>query len=67
MTPSQEHIVAILDHPRFTVEYMREWTARNDDVMINAPAALQAMEAKGYLEAVRIFEKIYEKALPKMA
>lgn len=32
---------------------MEEWINRNDNVFVNAPAALQAMSAKGYYEAVK--------------
>lgn len=34
------------------MEFLQEWINRDDNVIINAPAALQAMAASGYLAAV---------------
>ena len=53
MTDAEKQIVKAIDHPIYTVEFLEEWTRRNDNVFINAPAALQAMGAKGFYEAVK--------------
>ena len=60
LTPKQENIVACLAHPRFTSDYLNEWINRNDNVMINAPAALMAVEAQGFYEAVKAFERMMD-------
>lgn len=49
-------IIEKLGHPLYTVEFLEEWVGRNDNVMVNAPAALQAIEQvlaviKRHLEA----------------
>lgn len=46
-------MVRELNHPLYTVEFLQEWLERKDNVLINAPAALQAMGAKGFYEAIR--------------
>ena len=53
MTDREKEIVKRLNHSLYTVEYLEEWINRNDNVFVNAPAALQAMSAKGYYEAVK--------------
>ena len=53
MTDREKEIVKDLNHSLYTVEYLEEWINRNDNVFVNAPAALQAMSAKGYYEAVK--------------
>lgn len=53
MTDSEKKIVEKLNHPIYTVKYLEEWINRNDNIFVNAPAALLAMEAKGYYEAVK--------------
>lgn len=53
MTDREKEIVRGLKHPLYTVEYLEEWINRNDNVFTNAPAALQAMGAKGYYEAIK--------------
>ena len=53
MTDREKEIVKGLNHSLYTVEYLEEWINRNDNVFVNAPAALQAMGAKGYYEAVK--------------
>lgn len=47
-------IIEKLDHPLYTMEFLEEWVGRNDNVMVNAPAALQAMGANGYYEAIKL-------------
>lgn len=53
MTDREKDIIRDLNHSLYTVEYLEEWVNRNDNVFVNAPAALQAMSAKGYYEAVK--------------
>lgn len=53
MTEKEKDIVARLNHPIYTVDFLGKWVNRNDDVFTNAFAALQAMGAKGYYEAVK--------------
>lgn len=53
MTEAEKRIICALGDPLYTVEFLEEWINRNDNVFINAPAALQAMGAKGYYQAVR--------------
>ncbi|MBO5094930.1 MAG: hypothetical protein J6C33_11335 [Lachnospiraceae bacterium] len=53
MTDREKEIVRKLNHSLYTVEFLEEWIARNDNVFVNAPAALQAMGAKGFYEAVK--------------
>ena len=57
-------VVEELKHPVYTVEFLEEWTKRNDNALINAPAALQAMGAKGYYQAAeQMAKKIQEQEL----
>lgn len=58
LSDGQIEIIKKLGHPLFTPEYIANWINRDDDVMINAPAALSAIEAKGFYEAVKAIENI---------
>ena len=53
MTDKEKKIIKKLNHSLYTVEFLEEWLTRNDNVFVNAPAALQAMGAKGFYEAVK--------------
>lgn len=53
MTDREKQIVEQLNHPLYTVDFLEEWKDRDDSVFANAPAALQAMGANGFYEAVR--------------
>lgn len=44
-------------HP-YNVEYLTQWINRDDNVFINAPAALNAMGAKGFYRAVQEMAKL---------
>lgn len=57
MTAKEREIVERLNHPVYTTDFLEEWIQRNDNVFINAPAALQAMGAKGFYEAVKQIAK----------
>lgn len=59
MTDREKQIVKQLNHPLYTVEFLEEWKKRNDNVLTNAPAALQAMGAKGFYEAVHQMASIH--------
>lgn len=65
MTEKEKDIVARLNHPIYTVDFLGKWVNRNDDVFTNAFAALQAMGAKGYYEAVKQMAVAPRAALPK--
>ena len=54
MTEKEREIVERLNHPVYTTDFLEEWIQRKDNVFINAPAALQAMGAKGYYEHIEI-------------
>lgn len=58
MTDQEKIIVNELGDPTYTVDFLEEWINRNDNVMVNAVAALQAMGAKGYYKAVQRMAKI---------
>lgn len=53
MTDREKDIIKDLNHSLYTVEYLEEWVNRNENIFVNAPAALRAMSAKGYYEAVK--------------
>ena len=53
MTDKEKEIIRGLNHPLYTVEFLEKWKDRDNNVFANAPAALQAMEANGYYEAVK--------------
>lgn len=57
ITENQKRIIQRLDDPHYTVENLQEWINRNDNVFVNAPAALEAMGAKGFFTAVRAIER----------
>ena len=57
MTAKEREIVERLNHPVYTMDFLEEWIQRKDNVFINVPAALQAMGAKGFYEAVKQIAK----------
>lgn len=62
MTEREREIAEKINHPLYTVEFLEEWIDRNDNVFINAVAALQAMGAKGFYEAIKQIAKREETA-----
>lgn len=60
ITEKQKEIIQRLNDPHYTVEILQEWVNRNDNVFVNAPAALEAMGAKGFFAAVRAIERVDE-------
>lgn len=57
LTEKQKGIVTKLNDELYTVDYLEEWLNRNDNVYINAPAALSAMGATGFYRAVLAMEQ----------
>ena len=57
MTAKEREIVERLNHPVYTMDFLEERIQKKDNVFINAPAALQAMGAKGFYEAVKQIAK----------
>jgi len=53
ITEKEKAIIEQLNHPLYTVDFLEQWINRDDNPFINALAALQAMSAKGYYEAVK--------------
>lgn len=60
LSDREKAIIEELSHPEYTVEWIEEWINRNDNVFVNAIAALQAMGAKGFYEAVKSIADIFE-------
>lgn len=58
LTLEEKEIIEALNDPVYTTAYLEEWLNRNDNVAVNAVAALTAMGAKGYYRAIqRMAEK----------
>lgn len=57
MTDREKEVVKKINHSLYTVEFLEEWINRNDNVLVNPVAALQAMAAKGFYEAVKAIAK----------
>jgi hypothetical protein len=53
LSGAEKTIISGLSHSIYTVDFIQEWINRNDLVSINAFAALQAVAAKGFYEAVK--------------
>ena len=58
LTEQEKEIVEQINHNLYTKEYLEHWINRNDNVFINAAAALNAMAAKGFYEAVKAIAKV---------
>lgn len=57
LTENQKRIIRNLNDPLYTVEFIEEWINRKDNVIVNAPSALQAMGVNGFYRAVVAIEK----------
>lgn len=57
LTDREKAIVQKLNDGLFTVEYLEEWINRTDNVIVNVPAALAAVEAKGFYRAIQLVAK----------
>ena len=53
MTDREKEIIKEIADPLYTVEFLEKWIVRSDNVEVNAPAALQAVEAKGFYRAIK--------------
>jgi hypothetical protein len=53
LSGAERTIITGLGHPIYTAEFIEQWINRDDYVLINAVAALQAVAAKGFYEAVK--------------
>ena len=59
LSKEEKELIDRLDHPLYTVEFIKEWLdIENNDVMTNPIAALQCMSANGFYEAVKSMLKI---------
>lgn len=54
LTAAEKKLVEELGDTIYTVDYLETWINRNDNVEINAVAALSAMGAKGFYRAVQL-------------
>lgn len=54
LSEDEVKVITELNHSLYTVDYIQHWINRDDNVFTNAVAALSAMGAKGYYEAVRM-------------
>lgn len=57
LSENQKAIIERLNHGLYSVEFVQEWINNSDNVIVNAPAALQAMGVKGFYDAVLQIEK----------
>lgn len=57
LTAQEIEVIEKLGHKIYTPEFVEEWINRNDDIFINAPAALQSMGAKGFYDAIKCIVK----------
>lgn len=54
MTDMEKSIIELLNDELYTVQFVEDWTRRPaENVFINAPAALQQIEAIGFYRAVQ--------------
>lgn len=61
LSEEERQLVESLKNSLYTVSFLEEWINRNDNVFVNAPAALQAAAAKGFYQAIhRMSEMRYQ-------
>ena len=53
LTELEKQIITELNDKLYTVEFVEEWINRDDNVLVNSIAALHAMCANGYYQAVK--------------
>lgn len=53
LTEIEKKIINDIADPLYTADFVEKWINRDDNVIINPFAALQAMGAKGYHQAVK--------------
>ena len=61
ITEEEKTIIRNLNNSMYTVEYIEEWINKDDDVKINAVAALISCVAKGYYGAIKDMVKLDKK------
>lgn len=64
LSNSQRAIVENLNHSLYTPDFLQEWINCNDNVQVNVVNALQAVEAKGFFEAVKCMDNQSKPAEP---
>jgi len=57
ITDEEKEVIRELRHGLYTVDFLEEWINRKDNVEANCIAALQAMGAKGYFQAIKMIVK----------
>lgn len=67
LTDDEKAVIQELNHPIYGVDFVEHWINRNDNIVVNAPSALQAMGAKGFHTAVKQFvkNKLLQTEIPK--
>ncbi len=53
LTKEEKELIERLNDPLYTAEYVEHWINKDDNVMANPIAAMQAMGAEGYHKAVK--------------
>lgn len=66
LSDKEKALIDKLEHDTYTSEYIEHWVNRNDNVFINAPAALSAIGAKGYYAAIRAMVKLINQSESKI-
>ncbi|MEY8369767.1 hypothetical protein AALA24_13525 [Anaerovoracaceae bacterium 42-11] len=61
LTEKEKDLINALDDSLFTRNFVEDWINRDDNVVINAPAALQSANAKGFYRAVHKIVQLQEK------
>jgi hypothetical protein len=57
LSDKEKAVVERLAHPVYTVPYLEEYINREDNIFVNAPAALLSMGAHGYYQAIKAIAK----------
>lgn len=60
LTELEKQIITELGDLLYTVEFVESWINREDNVLANPIAALQAMGANGYYQAVKLMAALRE-------
>ncbi len=53
LTEKEKEAIIKLNDPLYTADFVEEWINRSDNIVMNPAAALKAISAKGYHQAVR--------------
>lgn len=60
ISEKEKELITLINHPVYSVDFLEKWINRNDDVVVNAPVALQTMGAKGFFQAVRQLVRVMD-------